>query len=424
MGWIKSHPFSFEKERDFGYIEGMKQRMILKPDQVQQTSFNKEMKKSLEVLQLNNSDLKTFLKEVSMRNPFIRYSSQDDTDADFTMFATQSSSLLEVVQEQNRWEKESIPEDMVEYLTSMLDSNGYFRADLNHLVVHSLYSKKELQRAIFRLQRFEPVGCYCFSVKESLRVQCEMSQKAASETGEILCEYLKELSCKDYEKICDATNLTMEEVKEGLAFIQTLHPKPACNYATDAVVLQPEAKIYVEKQSVRIEMLQQDFELDILEHTSRELKAYRQEAKSILLQVQKRNLTILQILQVLCSYQKDFFLSGSSLHHCTLKQVAQQCGLHLSTVSRAIQGKSFEFENRYYPIKFLLSHDGVSDRNASEIEEKIKDLIHQEDRYHPYSDAKLQSFLKQQGIFVARRTIAKYREHCGIVSSNQRKIKE
>lgn len=88
MGWIKSHPFSFEKERDFGYIEGMKQRMILKPDQVQRTSFNKEMKKSLEVLQLNNSDLKTFLKEVSMRNPFIRYSSQDDTDADFTMFAT------------------------------------------------------------------------------------------------------------------------------------------------------------------------------------------------------------------------------------------------------------------------------------------------------------------------------------------------
>ena len=101
----------------------MKQRMILKPDQVQRTSFSKEMKKSLEVLQLNNNDLKTFLKEVSMRNPFIRYSSQDDTDADFTMFATQSSSLLEVVQEQNRWEKESIPEDMVEYLTSMLDSS-------------------------------------------------------------------------------------------------------------------------------------------------------------------------------------------------------------------------------------------------------------------------------------------------------------
>ena len=124
----------------------MKQRMILKPDQVQRTSFNKDMKRSLEVLQLNHKDLQAFLMEVSSRNPFLHYHTHEESQADFTMFATQRESLLDVILEQNRWEKESIPEDMVEYLTSMLDSNGYFREDLNHLVVHSLYSKKELQR--------------------------------------------------------------------------------------------------------------------------------------------------------------------------------------------------------------------------------------------------------------------------------------
>lgn len=399
----------------------MKQRMILKPDQVQRTSFNKDMKRSLEVLQFNHKDLQAFLMEVSSRNPFLHYHTHEESQADFTMFATQRESLLDVILEQNRWEKNGVHEDLVAYLVSMLDSNGYFKENLSLLVSHSIYTKKEILQAIHHLQHMEPVGCFCFSLKESLKVQCEVSPQAASETGEILCDYLKELSCHDFFTIASHTDLSIEEIEEGFRFIKSLNPKPGCNYAKESIALQPEARVSVEKGHILVEMIHQDFELDVFEHSSSEMKALRQEADRILNQVRKRNLTILQILQILCSYQKDFFISGAGLKHCTLEQVAKECGLHVSTVSRAIQGKSFEFKNRYYPIKKLLSHDGFMDVDAATIEEKIVDLIHTEDSFHPYSDAKLQLLLENQGIFIARRTIAKYREHCGILSSNKRK---
>lgn len=401
----------------------MKQKMVLKPDQIQKTVFNKDMKQSLEVLQLNNKDLQVFLMEVSARNPFLSYQVSETSQSDFSMFITKQETLLDVILEQNRLEKESIPEDMIEYLTSMLDSNGYFKESLSFLVSHSLYTKKQIDQGISCLQHMEPVGCYCFNLKQSLKVQCELSPEAASETGEILCDYLKELSCQDYQTIALHTDLTIDEIKEGFQFIKSLNPKPACNYATNSVALQPEAKVSIQNGHILVEMVNQDFELDVLEHSSKELKALRQEAEKILNQIKHRNLTILQILQVLCSYQKDFFISGSALKHCTMEQVAKKCGLHVSTVSRAIQGKSFEFENRYYPIKSLLSHDGIKDMDARTIEEKIIDLIHAEDPFRPYSDAKLQSLLEKEGIDIARRTIAKYREHCGILSSSKRKIK-
>lgn len=415
--------FLFEKEMDFRYIEVMKQRMILKPDQIQRTVFNKDMKRSLEVLQLNNKDLQAFLMEISSHNPFLRYQASDEAQTDFTMFATQKPSLLDVMLEQNRFEKNSLSEDMIAYLTSMLDSNGYFKENLSSLVSQSIYTKKEIMQAIDQLRHMEPLGCYCFHLKESLKVQCEVSPHAASETGEILCDYLKELSSHDYSTIVEGTGLSLEEIEEGFQFIKSLNPKPGCNYAKDSIALQPEARVSVEQGQVLVEMINQDFELDVLEYSSRELKALRQEADRILNQVRKRSLTILQILQILCSYQRDFFVSGAGLKHCTLEQVAKECGLHVSTISRAIQGKSFEFKNRYYPIKKLLSHDGFMDVDAATIEEKIVDLIHAEDHVHPYSDAKLQLLLENQGIFIARRTIAKYREHCGILSSSKRKSK-
>ena len=268
----------FEKEMDFRYIEVMKQRMILKPDQIQRTVFNKDMKRSLEVLQFNNKDLQAFLMEVSSHNPFLRYQASDEAQTDFTMVATQKPSLLDVMLEQNRFEKNSLSEDMIAYLTSMLDSNGYFKENLSSLVSQSIYTKKEIMQAIDQLRHMEPLGCYCFHLKESLKVQCEVSPHAASETGEILCDYLKELSSHDYSTIVEGTGLSLEEIEEGFQFIKSLNPKPGCNYAKDSIALQPEARVSVEQGQVLVEMINQDFELDVLEYSSRELKALRQEA--------------------------------------------------------------------------------------------------------------------------------------------------
>ena len=113
---------------------------------------------------------------------------------------------------------QTIPEDLYQYLISLLDSNGYFKTT----PFLASYSEKQLQQAIYILQRTEPYGCFCRNLKESLKVQCELSENPASETGTILCDFLEELASHNYDEIIHKTELTLDELEEGFHFIQPL----------------------------------------------------------------------------------------------------------------------------------------------------------------------------------------------------------
>lgn len=114
-------------------------------------------------------------------------------------------------------------------------------------------------------------------------------------------------------------------------------------------------------------------------------------------------------MDTLCQIQKDFFLKDGKINYCTLEMVAKQCGLHVSTISRAINQKSFEYNDKYYPIKQLFSHSGLKEISAYTIKEKMKEIIESEDKAHPYSDEAIRKLLpKRISIFpvVQSRNIA------------------
>lgn len=396
----------------------MKQNITIKPELKIKQAFNSQKEQSLKILSYNTKDLKEYLFKQSQTNPFLTYTAEADA---FLEYDHSTQSLYDKIEAELKSTNQTIPEDLYQYLISQLDSNGYFKTTPSI----SSYSEKQLQQAIYILQKTEPYGCFCRNLKESLKVQCELSENPASETGTILCDYLEDLAQHNYENIMHETDLTLDEIDEGFHFIQTLNPKPAANYSTDAPILQAEIKVMYDGE-FHFEWINQNYSIqfDDMNNLTKELRALRNEAKQLLNIVQKRNVTLLQIMDTLCHVQKDFFISNSPLNYCTLEMVAKECELHASTISRAINQKGFEFNNKYYPIKHLFCHTGFKEITSEQIKQRIKHLIQLEDKTKPLSDESIKKALAKEKINISRRAITKYREQLLIPCASKRKYKQ
>ena len=393
----------------------MKQNITIKPELKIKQAFNSQKEQSLKILSYNTKDLKEYLFKQAQTNPFLTYTVEADA---FLEYDHSTQSLYDKIEAELKSTNQTVSEDLYQHLISQLDSNGYFKSTPSI----SSYSEKQLQQAIYILQRTEPYGCFCRNLKESLKVQCELSENPASETGTILCDYLEDLAQHNYENIMHGTDLTLDEIDEGFHFIQTLNPKPAANYSTDAPILQAEIKVMYDGD-FHFEWINQNYSIqfDDMNNLTKELRALRNEAKQLLNIVQKRNVTLLQIMDTLCHIQKDFFISNSPLNYCTLEMVAKECGLHASTISRAINQKGFEFNNKYYPIKHLFCHTGFKEITSEQIKQRIKYLIQSEDKTKPLSDESIKKALAKEKINISRRAITKYREQLLIPCASKRK---
>lgn len=401
----------------------MKKSLMIKQDIKQKQLFNVFKDYSLQILSMNNIQLRSHLIEQSQNNPFI---SAVCDSFDIASIYIPQENFSDVIMRQLAYLKDSIDEDLCLYLISCLDGNGYFRYSLSEIEAQSLFSKEKIVSAIAQLQKLEPIGCFCFTLEESLKIQSLMSEEVASETSYILCKHLDLLAIRDFKKIASIENLSVEEVQEGFLFLKGLNPKPASSYAASSLYLQPEARVRTENGEILVELLNQDIYLNVVdipeEVLDDELRLQRSYAKTLVSCVQRRNLTLLQILQKICSIQKDFFVEGKPLVRCTMEQVAKACDIHVSTVSRAISTKSIEFENKYIPLRHLFVRTGNSNYDASFIIEQMKIWIKNENKNYPYSDQQLQQMFFENGVNISRRVISKYRKMEKIENSTKRRI--
>lgn len=402
----------------------MKKALVLRPDIVFKQEYNSNQETSLKILSMNNVDLQHYLYENSQRNPFLNMQLMSEEAIHFQKYET---TLSDVIFSQISYLNENVSKDACYYLLSYLDSNGYFSCSEKELFSLSPCKEDVLKKTIHQLQRLDPVGCFCFHLKESLKVQAEVCERPESETAYILCDYLEELANRDIQTIMDQTQLEKEEIMEGFSCLQSFNPKPAAQYSVNANFLQPEARIQVVEGNIQIELIKQNFTLYFQDLESikltEELKQLRQQAKYTISFINKRNLTLLQILKVVCEIQKDYFIKGKELRRCTMSEVSQCCGLHISTISRAIQGKSVEFNRKYIPLRALFIRQGKDQCDSSQIIFQMKQWIKNEDQSHPLSDEKIRKKFANEGITIARRTIAKYRELEHIENAYARRTK-
>ncbi len=327
--------------------------------------------------------------------------------------------------------------EIAEQIIGNIDEDGYFKGDINEIAKKYKASKKTVEKVLKLIQTFDPLGVGARDLKECLTVQLKAKGFTNKEFEEIISHYLTELATHDYEKIEKELNISEDKLQKFIKILKTLDPKPGRNYtnsfpsyAIPELLLEIDDEgnfhLYLNEREIPKIRINKNY-LKLLKdpNTPKEAKKFLRgklkSAKELISALEQRNKTILKIANFLINYQKEFFLNGkSALRPLTLRKVAEETGLDESTISRAVSGKFMETPQGIIELRELFSGQikGVS---SQFIKEKIKEIIAEENPSKPLSDGKIAEILKQEGIEIARRTVAKYREEMKILPAKLRR---
>ncbi|CCQ10387.1 RNA polymerase sigma-54 factor RpoN [Pseudoalteromonas luteoviolacea B = ATCC 29581] len=301
----------------------------------------------------------------------------------------------------------------------------------------------EVEAVLKRVQLFDPIGIAARSLQECLCIQLNQYDTATpwlQETKQILNEHIDLLASRDYRTLMKKTKLKEDDLKEVMTLIHGLNPKPASS------VIKEEAEYVIPDVSVKkvkgrwVVELNPDCmpKIRVNDHyaamtrsvksssDSQFIRSHLQEAKWFIKSLESRNETLLKVANCIVKQQQAFFEHGpEAMRPMVLNDVAEMVEMHESTISRVTTQKYMHTPRGIFELKYFFSSH-VSTENGGEcsstaIRALIKKLIAAENPAKPLSDSKIADILAEQGIQVARRTIAKYRESLAIPPSNQRK---
>jgi RNA polymerase sigma-54 factor len=354
-----------------------------------------------------------------------------------------STSLAENLLEQVRDSKivaADVP--LAEIIIGNIDDYGYVKASVDEIATLANVSGDKVLEVLRIIQTFEPAGVGARDLRECLMIQLERENEQESLEYEIVRDYMEALGKRRIPEIARGTGATVEEVQESLASIARLEPRPGRAFLSnlDQFVL-PE--VFVKRSGgdfvvttnnehiphLRISNVYKD--LMAQGENSAEVKNYIREkiraGKFLIKSLHQRQSTIGNIAREIVKRQREFMDKGvSHLKPLTMVQVAEVVGVHETTVSRAVSGKYMEtpqgvFEMKYFFTAGLQTESGANVSNTS-VKDMIADIFKAEDQGKPLSDQEVVKMLKEKGIVIARRTVAKYRMELNILPSNLRKV--
>lgn len=326
-------------------------------------------------------------------------------------------------------------------LAGNLDDDGYLAATLEEVADEAGVETAEARDVLGIIQNLDPPGVGARSLAECLRLQLERMGEGESVAAQIAEAYLDLLGRKKFAEIASALGVGQDRVREAGALIARLDPKPGRVFAGEAApALAPD---------VIIERVGDDFVVSLARDSvphlrisrayrdalgeagaSAEVRTYLRDkirgGKFLIQCIRQRQQTILAIAREIVVRQRAFLEEGlSALVPMTMAQVAAAVGVHETTVSRAIAGKTIATPQGVFEMKFFFTTgyrtaEGAEVSNTS-VKDAIAALIRSEDTRHPLSDQQIMERLKGDGLPVARRTVAKYREALGILPSHLRK---
>lgn len=323
--------------------------------------------------------------------------------------------------------------ELIDYLIRCLDEKGFFPFDETLVAKSAGCSVARIRSLLTDLRQLEPAGVFSRDIGECLLAQL----KAKGETDEtlltIVTQYMPELLGGNLSRITRALQISTAELKEYIRRIGSLNPRPFMNIEDDetqyiipdVLVTRPDGKWQVTlNDSWMGEYRYDNYYLKLMKTTTDPgLKQYFREklarAHMVIDAVESRRNTLLRISEALLERQSDYFLTGAALRPMTLDDIAEDIGMHASTVSRAIRGKYIQFR-RPVLMKQLFTGKVSGELSADGIRQRIAVLIGREDPAHPLSDEKISALLAEEGLRVPRRTIAKYRIALGIPDSRKR----
>lgn len=329
----------------------------------------------------------------------------------------------------------------VEFLIGNLDDRGFLNTPVEELSLQHAIPIDELRQAKELLISFDPVGVGADDLRECLLIQLERLGKRQSLAYRLVDMHLDDLANKRYPILARKMGVPVEQISRSADFISTLDPRPASrfsassnNYVTPDIIVEHQAREWVPVMNnddlphLRLSNAYKDMLSQ--PGSSAEVRNYIREklrsGKFLIRSIQQRQQTIYKIAVQILAHQREFLEKGTGfLRPLNMAQVADEVGVHETTVSRAIAGKYMATPHGVFELKFFFSHgvrtESGEDLSNTSVKNAIADLIKGEPKSKPLSDDKLAKILDQQGIKVARRTVAKYREALGILPSHLRK---
>lgn len=349
-----------------------------------------------------------------------------------------------LLQQLSEVEASELERRIAEVIIYNLDEHGYFRNQTVEELAENLDIDPDLvEDALLLVQEFDPTGVGARDLAECLLLQAMQTMPEQRVVIAVLRHHLHDLEHRDHAGIARALRVSREEVVQAHRLIKQLDPRPGSRYA-DADVRYIAPDIYIEKRNDEWVAILNDDGLPRLRisrdyrrmlggaSSTSDEKNYVKErlnsARFMLRSIEQRQRTILRVTESIIKFQHDFFEKGiQHLRPLVLRDVADDIEMHESTVSRVTTNKYVHTPRGLFELKFFFNSpirrtDGADDIAAEAVKHHIRALIEREDGDNPLSDQKLVELLEEhQGIRIARRTVAKYREALGIASSSKRR---
>lgn len=328
------------------------------------------------------------------------------------------------------------------YIIESLDENGYMTLTVEEIAKVTGVPENKVEEVLDIIHTFDPAGVGARDLKECLLIQMEHKGLLSEEYETVINEHLEDLAANRLGAISKAMGIPVKEIQEMADVIKSLEPKPGRQFAsqTDTRYIVPDVLVEridddyvvtVNDSSTPHLMVSSYYEKLLTEaekdsNLSKYLTDRLNSAVWLIKSIDQRKQTIYNVVKAVVKYQKDFFDKGSKyLKTLTLKQIAEEVGIHESTVSRSINGKYLQSPMGVFEIKYFFS-GGVSGDQGEGISSKsiksfIKEIVDSEDPKSPHSDQDMVKMLKDKGIDISRRTVAKYRDEMNILSSSKRR---
>ena len=407
-------------------------------------------------------DIKDYLHEDDYAGYKMQGDGNDD-DEDREMPIATSSSLHE--QLMNQLDFLGLEERQYaigKQLIGSIEADGYIRRDIDAIVNDLAFSQgiettsDELESILKKIQTFDPPGIAARSLQECLLLQLDRMDNGhdidVAVAKKIISECFDEFTKKHYQKIQKKLETEDEEfVRDAMELIVKLNPKPGSGSSSSMVrnaFIIPDYILTNNNGKLELTLNSRNApELRISRSYTEMFKAYDKSnkkdkklkeavtfvkhkldaAKWFIDAIRQRQNTLLRTMEAIIKYQHEFFLEGdeSKLRPMILKDIAEEIGMDISTVSRVANSKAVQTEFGIYPLKYFFS-EGIAtesgeDASSREVKHILKEIIDKEDKRKPLSDEKIEKMLNEKGYNIARRTVAKYREQLNIPVARLRK---
>ena len=420
------------------------------------------LQQSIKLLQASQVEINDLINDYINENPFLEYEdnlsiskprnqytknyiANENQDDFYDIFENQTKNLTlkEFLIENSGVFSMSEREQLVfYYLIDAINDDGYLITDFHDLIIDIPISPKissfELEAALKIIQACSHPGIGSRNLSECLTLQLEniKDTKNITKIAQIITkDYLNYIPANKVSELSRIIRASEDEIQTAIKLIKSLNPRPGqifkaiekndfINHDLEVINKNNQWEIFLnDEEFLKLKIVNHYDELLQKENS---LKEKFQEARWLVKNLEQRSITILRVSKEIMSYQVNFLDNGEEfIKPLKLKDIAEKLELHESTISRVTNNKFIKTPHGLFELKFFFSKavastekDGTSSKS---ILAKIRYIVNNEDKKKPYSDEKIVLLLKQEGIVVARRTIAKYRDILNISPSNQRK---